>query len=290
MLEQNILKLKRERAPTNFVAATSVLPVFGNNLRLLTSLVGTQTKVRNDLDIGRIQFQRYLRAESFPKPHVLKKICDYFMVDARILTDPLDESLLGEMMLVKSSGPKPAHSVSWMSAIGFAVSEHDFFDDGGALDEGLYAMWQWCAARKNTILRKLFRISRQDGAMVIRGYAPREFFPKGTPLKDREYRGICLHIADQGYVFLTFFAQPSQMISMAYAKPTRLSEHSSNTLIGFHAITRDELPDMPRLSRLVIEKLDMSPRKLIEEAHTPSFFSLSDLPRTYADLLSTPPT
>ena len=79
------------------------------------------------------------------------------------------------------------------------------------------------------------------------------------------------------------------MISMAYAKPTRLSEHSSNTLIGFHAITRDELPDMPRLSRLVIEKLDMSPRKLIEEAHTPSFFSLSDLPRTYADLLSTPP-
>ncbi|MFV0293480.1 MAG: helix-turn-helix domain-containing protein [Paracoccus sp. (in: a-proteobacteria)] len=275
--------------PASYATSTSVLPVFGNNLRFLTSLNGTQAKVCADLDIGRIQFQRYLRGESFPKPHVLKKICDYFMVDARILTDPLNEDLFSEMLVARSSGPQVMHHRTWMSAIGFAVPNQDYFNDGGALDDGLYAMWQWCAARKGTILRKLFKISRKDEATIIRGYAPREFFPPKTSLKDREYRGICLHIEQQGYVFLTFFAHPSQMISMAYVKPMQLSEHSPDALVGFHAITRDELPDMPRLSRVVIEKVGTSPEELLKQAHMPSFFRLDELPEAYADLLSSPP-
>lgn len=43
-----------ERAPQK--QPTSVLPVFGQNLRILTGFVGTQTKVAAELDIGRIQF------------------------------------------------------------------------------------------------------------------------------------------------------------------------------------------------------------------------------------------
>ena len=41
------------------------------------------------LDVNRVQMNRILNGESFPKPGLLKRICDYFSVDARILLQPL---------------------------------------------------------------------------------------------------------------------------------------------------------------------------------------------------------
>lgn len=287
MLQRKISDLTPSNEPAKRVSSGTVLPIFGQNLRILTGQRGTQAKVCGDLDIGRIQFQRYLRGESFPKPHVLKRICDYFEVNARILTEPLTDELMGEM----AARPQIADFVArnaWLAAIGFATSDQNYFEQSAELEDGLYVMWQWCAARKNTILRKLFRISREDGATVLRGYAPREFFPPRTALREREYRGICLNLNGQGYVFLTFFAQPSQMIAMAYVKPTQFSEHSGGTLVGFHAITRDELPDMPRLSRVVIERQQTTGSALVRAAHAPSFYTLADLPAAIADLLSAP--
>lgn len=79
------------------------------------------------------------------------------------------------------------------------------------------------------------------------------------------------------------------MIDMAYVRPMQISEHAHNALVGFHAITRDELPDMPRLSRIVIEKVGSAPSDLLQQAHIPSFYKLDELPPAYAALLSSPP-
>lgn len=279
--------MNREAAHDNS-SPSSVLPVFGQNLRLLTSIRGTQAKVATDLDIGRIQFQRYLRGDSFPKPHILKKICDYFCVDARILIEPLTKELLDEMLLGRSTVPALAHRSKWLSALGFAVPDQDYFDNSGALEEGVYVAWHWCGARKNTILRRLFKISRQNGVLVMRGYSPGSFFIPGTPLKQREYRGVCLNLKNRGYVLLTFFPKPSNMISMAFVTPMRLSEYSSDVFVGFTAFSRDELPDMPRLSRVVIEKIDLSHDHLLKQAKIGAFFRLDEVPAAFADLLGSP--
>lgn len=287
-LHRNISELTKNNVAHEHSSPSSVLPVFGQNLRFLTSTRGTQAKVSTDLGIGRIQFQRYLRGESFPKPHILKKICDYFGVDARILIDPLTDELLEEMLLARNSAPRLAHRNEWLAALGYAIPDQDYFDDSGALEEGLYVAWQWCGARKNTILRRLFKIIRLNGGLVMRGYTPSAFHERGTPLKQREYRGVCLHLKNRGYVLLTFFPKPSHMISTAFVTPMRFSEYSSNVFVGFTAISRDELPDMPRLSRVVIEKLDPSHKSLIKQAKIRSFFKLEEIPEAFADLLGSP--
>lgn len=288
MLHRTIQDQITHEPPPKRASVASVLPVFGKNLRLLTSARGTQAKVSSDLDIGRVQFQRYLRGESFPKPHALKKICDYFMVDARILTEPLTEDLQREMMLARNPSAQFVDRGAWMSALGFSASSQNYFGNRGPLDPGLYASWQWCGARKNTIVRRLFKVQRHEGVTVTRGYSPREFFPAGTPLKDREYRGICLTLRSQGYFLWSFFPKPSDMMATAFVTPASLSEDMSDVLVGYTAISRDELPGLPRLSRVIIEPISASPNSLLKQAHMPSFFKLEDVHPSYADLLSSP--
>lgn len=64
--------------------------VFGDNLRLLCGRRPSIASVARDLEISKVQFNRYLNGESHPKPPVLQRICSYFDVDGRILLEPLD--------------------------------------------------------------------------------------------------------------------------------------------------------------------------------------------------------
>lgn len=275
-----------ERAPQK--QPTSVLPVFGQNLRILTGFVGTQTKVAAELDIGRIQFQRYLRGESFPKPNVLKKICTYFQVDARILTEPLTNTLLQQMQQAyKPQASFPTQS-AWLTALAHAAPNQNYFNYSNALPDGLYAVWQWCAARKNTIIRMLIQISQLDGVKVTRGFVSREFFSPGVAQKDREFRGICLSLGAKGFVITNFYGRPSQIITTAYVSRMHLSERYPDVLVGYTTISRDELPDMPRLSRVIIERIEPTPANLLKQAHTPVFYKIDEIPDVFSDLLTAP--
>lgn len=265
----------------------SVLPVFGENLRMLTAARGTQSKVSSELDIGRVQFHRYLRGESYPKPNVLKRICDYFGVDARILIEPLTDDLLSEMMLSQApNGPSPLRG-AWAAALDYAAQDIDFFEPTSSLEEGLYVAWQWCGVRKDTIIRRRIKVYRENGATVFRGYSPREFFPPGTPLPKREYRGICLNQKSAGHVMISFYAKPFSMIGMTYVTPMPLSMNTS-VFAGFSVMCRDELPGISRLSRVLLERIDGDQRALLEEARRPTFPRLQDMPREYADFLREP--
>jgi len=76
---------------TNEVDFVSTHLIFGKNLRQLCRRVGTIAEVADSLEINRVQMNRILNGESFPKPGMLKRICEYFNTDARILLQPLDE-------------------------------------------------------------------------------------------------------------------------------------------------------------------------------------------------------
>lgn len=68
-----------------------VRDIFGNNLKNLIQTRGSVSQVCRDIGVNRTQFARYLAHEAHPRPDVLLRICTHFGVDARILTQPLDE-------------------------------------------------------------------------------------------------------------------------------------------------------------------------------------------------------
>ena len=63
--------------------------IFGQNLRRLSMDYPSIAGLCRDLGINRTQFNRYLSAESFPRPDVLHRICQFFGTDARILLEPV---------------------------------------------------------------------------------------------------------------------------------------------------------------------------------------------------------
>lgn len=71
---------------------TRVNDIFGTNLRTLVDRRGGNvTATCREIGINRTQFNRYIGMESWPRPDVLKRICDFFDVDARVLLQPLAE-------------------------------------------------------------------------------------------------------------------------------------------------------------------------------------------------------
>ncbi len=65
--------------------------MFGANLRELAQAYPSISELSRQLGINRTQFNRYLSGESFPRPDVLARICDFFDVDARVLLEPVEQ-------------------------------------------------------------------------------------------------------------------------------------------------------------------------------------------------------
>ena len=65
--------------------------MFGANLRSLAQKFPSISELSRQLGINRTQFNRYLAGESFPRPDVLARICDFFEVDARVLLEPVEQ-------------------------------------------------------------------------------------------------------------------------------------------------------------------------------------------------------
>lgn len=64
--------------------------MFGRNLQILSAPYPSISALCRELEINRTQFNRYLAGESFPRPDILHRICNFFDVDARILLEPVE--------------------------------------------------------------------------------------------------------------------------------------------------------------------------------------------------------
>ena len=84
--------MSKSRVPQNPIDPVQLRGVFGDNLKKLTARYPSVASLCRELGINRTQFNRYLAAESFPRPDVLHKICTFFEVDARILLEPVDKA------------------------------------------------------------------------------------------------------------------------------------------------------------------------------------------------------
>lgn len=234
----------------------SVLAVFGQNLRALCRRHSSQANVAQKLGIGRVQFQRYLNGESFPKPNLLKIICDFFDVDARILTEPLDDGLLLDMRRaakavgLAKTGAALAEAYSQFQVNPVAFETTDDFPDGQ------YLFWRRSMSRSELVARTVMLVRTLDHCRIVTGFDPRSMYPDHPHdglTRLRKYKGI-LFRQRTGYSAILYHPEPSWAVSHIFLSPVPISGDGP-ALYGFTTLGRTEFPGMTRMSRVVWQKI-----------------------------------
>ena len=144
--------------------------IFGKNLRILCARIGTIAEVADRLDVNRVQMNRILNGESFPKPGLLRRICDLFNVDARIILQPLEE--------IETEAEKLQQGVLTIrEAVEYAFFEHDFTipsqqtdsESGYRLPDCIHIILRPSFTDPAKFLSLLVRVFDVGGRRVIKG-------------------------------------------------------------------------------------------------------------------------
>ena len=263
----------------------SVLGVFGQNLRKLCTSRPSIAAVCRDLDINRVQFNRYMSGHSFPKPNVLEKICTYFQVDSRIIL----EELTDEQMELVRNGKNARTAEIENSYLHHAVQ---YFERGIALDvdqheipDGIHCLWRNSFIDTKTAVANLVLVKTINGSRVFksidRPINARRLVSKKN-LNPREHRGALLSTAD-GFTLIGVSPHPSWCISMTYLGR---AYYSDSILTGFSVVSRNEYVGRRRASRCAFELLPQRSADILPVARQAGVRrSLSDVPEVIRELI-----
>jgi transcriptional regulator with XRE-family HTH domain len=136
--------------------------MFGRNLRVLVSSYRSVAALCREIGVNRTQFNRYLSGESFPRPDVLHRICQYFGVDARILLEP-----------VENLAPSVRDLLNHPELEGFFGAEPLDVPEAG-FPSGFYRFTRRSFLDASRLVLGLVHIKRLDGYTLLRGFEPRE--------------------------------------------------------------------------------------------------------------------
>lgn len=133
--------------------STYIRDVFSQNLKALMKDKVSVTELSRDLDLNRTQINRYLTGESAPRPEILSRICDYFKVDARILTVAL-EDLAAEQE--KNTDVMMTSVADCLIPVPLEI-----------LPNGLFEEWKLCEDGTGDFYRSFVSVSFVDGLRRI---------------------------------------------------------------------------------------------------------------------------
>lgn len=240
--------------------------MFGANLRILARDYPSISELSRRLGINRTQFNRYLAGDSFPRPDVLARICDFFGVDARVLLDPVDSfdtdhavmagPELGEFL---GTGLQPPEQ---LFPSGFYRFTRKSFVDNERFVLGL--VWIWRNA---------------NGACFLRGYEAREAMrQQGLPAASdlREFRGLVMQ--QENGISIMVSRRGAMTSSFNFLHP--MVSFQNNFFVGYVARTVPEAVESTRAVRMVYEHLGRDGRAaravarqagLIDEDQMPAF-------------------
>ena len=214
----------------------------GANLRALAKSTDSISALCRDLGINRTQFNRYLSGESFPRPDVLFRICQYFKVDARIILEPLSDIGLGSKSLL--SHPEINEFLSG----GVAQLQETFFP------AGFYKFVRRSFLDDTMFVQGLVYVYRVDGATFLRGYETRQVMvQQGLPddAISREFRGLLL--AQEGGV--AGLVSRRNTLTTSFNFLTQVPSFRNNYWVGYTARTVRENISGSRITRLVYQYL-----------------------------------
>ncbi len=237
--------------------------MFRANLRTLASNYPSISALARELGINRTQFNRYLSGESFPRPDILARICDFFSVDARVLLEPVEKISL-------NGGPiDSAYLRDFMGQAVLNVPEQDF-------PSGFYQFSRRSFVKDNEYIRGLAYVKRDGSNTFLRGYEPKSAMAmQGIPPAPtaREYRGFVLKVEDG----LTLVASRRNGITASLNFLNRVTSFDNNFWVGYVARTVRENSSSHRMTRLVYEHLGKDTARIMETARQAGFCSFDDL-------------
>lgn len=237
--------------------------MFGSNLRSLSADYPSISALARDLGINRTQFNRYLSGESFPRPDVLARMCDFFSVDARVLLEPVEH-------VQRDSGPIASEYLSqFMGSAVQAVSEDD-------LPSGFYQFTRRSFVDEKQFVRGVVLVKREGANTYLRGFEPKVAMAmQGIPIDGpaREYRGYVMHIDDG--VAATVARRNGVTASFNYL--SRVTSFQNNFWVGYVARTVRESSSSKRMTRLVYEYLGVNKGTALAHSREAGFCALEDL-------------
>src|SRR6056297_513982 len=246
--------------------------IFGQNLRRLTAGFPSVAGLCRDLGINRTQFNRYLSGESFPRPDVLHRICQFFDVDARVLLEPVEDlrpssfDLLNHPALEGFFGNTPV-----------TVPEEAF-------PSGFYRFVRRSFIDDDQFVLGLVRLFREDGYTFLRGFEPRDAMRhQGLSLRpaDREFRGLVLR-QEEGVMAIVAH-RDAMACSFNFLTPE--TSFQSNLWEGYATRTVREKVTGRRATRMVYEDLDGDTATVLRTARSSGLIRLDDVPPFHARLL-----
>ncbi|WP_187431596.1 hypothetical protein ROLI_022680 [Roseobacter fucihabitans] len=257
--------------PLNARTPAELRNMFGANLHRLCAKYPSISALSRDLGINRTQFNRYLNGESFPRPDVLARICDFFSVDARILLEPIDQ-------VARDFSPASNEYLREFTGPMTQTIPED------SLPSGFYQFTRRSFMKDDLYVRGIIQIKRQGEHTFLRGFEPKNAMAmQGIPAapKSREYRGFITAIEDG--VVATVSRRNGMSISFNYL--SRVTSFQNNFWAGFCARPVRENASTNRMARLVFELLGTNPKNALGPARQAGFCALDDLMPFHQTLL-----
>ncbi|MBU2962620.1 helix-turn-helix domain-containing protein [Citreicella sp. C3M06] len=238
--------------------------VFGANLRQLGENAPSISALCRDLGINRTQFNRYLAGESFPRPDVLHRICEFFGVDARVLLEPVDD------IAATQTGMFNHPFISeFVGAQMTGLTEEHF-------PSGFYRFSRAAFSDTDRFVVGLVHVSRNQGYTFLRGFEPKEAMSMHnmpTDPRTREFRGLVMPQAEGVAVMVS----RRDAVTSTFNYLARTSALAKIFWLGYTVRTMPEDPVGRRAARLVYEHLGTNTSQILKAARSAGYASEADL-------------
>ncbi len=263
------MRTEAPRPPRNPV---EVRGVFGANLRFLSSRYASIAALCRELGINRTQFNRYLSGESFPRPDVLLRICDFFGTDARILLEP-----------VSTLTPVAADLLNHPAIAPFLG--HDATDlPESVLPGGIYRFSRRSFMDCERAITGLVLVFRDEGYTFVRGYEAKEAMAQqglDAHPHTREFRGIFLRQEEGAAALIS----RRGAMTCTFNFLSRVPAFENNFWVGYATRTVSEASAGPRATRMVYEHLGGDTATILRAARASGFVDPGTLPAFHRRLL-----
>jgi transcriptional regulator with XRE-family HTH domain len=238
--------------------------IFSHNLRLLIQSYPSVSEICRRIGLNRAQFNRYLGGESYPRPDTLQKMCSFFGVDARILTEPL-ETLTAEL------GAPKAHPeiAEFMAQDNSPLSNETF-------PSGFFRFSRQSFLYPERFMVGLLFVYRKDGQTFIKGSEARQSVTEqGLPTDRmiRQYRGEVIQVEDG----IGHMISRRNGLTVTFNFLAPVASLNRNFWHGYAARTVSETLDATRVTRMVYEFLGNSTAEILKTARATGFCSEHDL-------------
>ena len=263
------IKKNASQVPTD---PAGIRNIFGANLRQLSSEYPSIAGLCRDLGINRTQYNRYLSGESFPRPDVLHRICEFFGKDARILLQPVDTIPDGNSELLNHP------------AIRDFIGNQSTKVPEDVVPSGLYRFSRRSFVDDSMAVLGLLLVFREDGYTFLRGYEAKEAMEQqGLPTTGpaREFRGIFLQ-QEEGVANI---AARRGSITCSYQFLSRFPSMDGHFLEGYSARSVRETLRSRRVERTVYEHIGINREAIRKTAQEHGLVPFDKLPRFHQRLL-----